>query len=212
MSSAPAKSSKKASASAVRSGTVLPSTPGPSKKMPPGGDPQAHRPRRGDRLARVPEHVHHRGHAAEELLGEAERRPEPHRVAIEDRAFGLPHLPEPWLQRQVLDQAAEQAVGGMAVGVDQPRHQDHAAGVDHLARLGADLGRGADARDPPGADRHRAVADDRALRVRRDHQRMGDDQIVGQGGSPSRLAKGSHARRRPVNRPEPEERARRMAR
>ena len=92
----------------------------------------------GDGLARVPEHVHRRRHPAERQLGEAEGRAEAHGVAVQDRAFGLPDRPEPGLERQVLDEAAEQAVAGVAVRVDEARHQEHAAGVDHLPGVAAD--------------------------------------------------------------------------
>ena len=108
---------------------------------------------------------------------------------------------------------AEQAVGGMAVGVDRAPASGSCRAASITSRASVPISAAAPMRAiRPAVDRHRAVADHRALRVRRDHQRVGDDQIVGQGGSPSRLAKGSHARRRPVNRPERKERARRMAR
>ena len=120
-----------------------------------------------DGLVGVPEHVHHGGDAAEQQLGEAERRAEPHGLAVEDRALGLPHGLQPRLQRQILDQPAEQAVAGVAMHVDEPRHQQHAARVDHLARVGADLRRRADPVDPPAADRDGAVAQPRCRRRRR---------------------------------------------
>ena len=126
-------------------------------------------------------------------LGEAERRPEPHRLADQDRAFRLPDGLQPRLQRQILDQPAEQAVPGMAMHVDQPRHQQHAARIDDLRRRRADRRRRPDPGDPPAAHRDRTVAEHRAGGIGGDDQRMGDDKIGPHGGS------GVHARPPPVN-------------
>ena len=63
---------------------------------------------------------------------------------------------QPGLERQILDQPAEQAVGGVAVGVDQPGHQQHAARRRSPRAPRADLRPGPIRGDPPARHRHRA--------------------------------------------------------
>ena len=125
----------------------------------------------------MPEHVHRRGDAAEQRLSEPERRAEPHRVAIEDGALGLPDRPEPGFERQVLDEAAEEAVAGVAVGVNEARCQQHAAGVDDPACLGLRIDGRAQPGDAAGLDRDRAVADHGAGGVAGHDQRVRDEEI-----------------------------------
>ena len=100
-----------------------------------GRDPHAYRPRGRHRLERIPEHVHNGGDAREQQFGEADNAAQSRCLRIEDRAFRLPHGLEPGFERQVLDQAAKQAVAGMAMGVDDAGHQDVPCGVEDLARI-----------------------------------------------------------------------------
>ena len=111
-SSAPANSAKNASASAGRSATRLARPrPRPSKKMPPV-ETRSPTARAAATVSRGCQNMSITVVTPpSSMLGEAERRPEPHRLAVQDRALGLPHRLQPRLQRQVLDQPAEQAVG-----------------------------------------------------------------------------------------------------
>ena len=177
-SSAPANSSKNASASASRSGTRRPSTPGPSKKMPPGGDAQPDRPRRGHGLARVPEHVHHRGDPAEQPARRSRASP---RAAPCRGSGSRPRPSRPaGATAPAADPRPARGTGcrRMAMGVDQPRHQEHAARVDRpRAPSVADRRRRPDPGDAPVRHRDRAVADHGAGGIGRDDEGVGDDEI-----------------------------------
>jgi hypothetical protein len=74
-SSQPAYSREEIAPHRRRAGSAWPSMPGPSKKMPPVETRMPTVAGGGDGLVRVPEHVHHRGHPAEQQFGEAEHAP-----------------------------------------------------------------------------------------------------------------------------------------
>ena len=143
-------------------------------------DAHADGARRLHRLERVPEHIHDGGDAAEQQFGKAQHAAQIGGARIEDRRLGLPHGLEPRLERQVLDQAAEQAIRRVAMGVDDARHQDMAGPVDDLRRPlreRRDVRRRSDCRDAALVDRHAAVGDDRTGAVGGDDEGISNDEI-----------------------------------
>ena len=71
----------------------------------------------------------------------------------------LPHRLKPGLQRQVLDEASKQAVAGVAMHVDQPRHQDASLGIQHIGAFQRNRRRRLDGDDATIADGNRAILD-----------------------------------------------------
>ena len=174
-------------------GAVRPSTPGPSKKMPPV---ETRRPT-ARAAATVSRGCQNMSITVVTPPSSSSAKPSvaPSRTVsrfrIAPSAFQT--CLQPGLERQVLDQAAEQAVGGVAVGVDQPGHQDHAARRrSPRARRCRSRPRGRCRAMRPPVDRDRAVADHRAGGVGRDDERVGDDE-VGQSVTRCEWRKGLHA-------------------
>ena len=77
------------------------------------------------------------GRAGEEHLDAGKQGAATDGVGGQDRGLrGKDVFPQPGLERQVVGQAAEERHRQVGVGVDQPRHEDAAAGVDHVRGAG----------------------------------------------------------------------------
>jgi hypothetical protein len=147
----------------------------------PGADPTAH-PRRGQRLEDALEVMaarllEGRGAEADHLRRGVQRV----RVQVVLREGGEGRVHE---AGQVPERDLSVGLGALgrrqhvAVGVDQPRRDDHVGGVDHPgARVGGDeIGELADVGDAVAGDGHPAVAEDPAPGVDGDDPPAADDQ------------------------------------
>ena len=105
-------------------------------------------------------HVHERGDAAQEHLDDAERHAQRHVVGRLARLERPYIVVEPLHQGDIVGITALQRHGGVAVGIDKPRHQQPARAVDdpHAGIAGAErVGFGAgrsDERDAVARDAH----------------------------------------------------------
>lgn len=79
--------------------------------------------------------------------------------------------------RQILDQTPEETVRRVAMGVDQPRHQDHAGRVDHPSRVAGEIRRRPDRRDPATGDGKRAIPNHGIALIGRDDDGIGNNEI-----------------------------------
>ncbi len=133
----------------------------------------------GHRLLEVV-HIHKGGRAGADHLGGGDLRPQPAEVRIDEVALDGHHIAhQPDIQAQIVGQRAEQRHRCVAVGVDQPRHQDGVAGVHALGGgvLLQDLGLRANRRNILALDGHRARRVNRIGVVHRQHKIGGDDEI-----------------------------------
>lgn len=81
------------------------------------------------------------GHAGLDHLGDTQQRPPVDIFGGEVHLHRPDALVEPDIDRHILGDAAEEAHGGVGVGVDQPGDGEHPAGLDQLAgEAGADVG------------------------------------------------------------------------
>ena len=124
----------------------------------------------------VVEPVEQRRHARVELVQRADQRAEADVLGCEARRHAAVQVLEILLKAPVAGDAADAGLPGVEVGVDQARHDDHAAAVDDLAVLGAEIGIeiGADGGDRAVLDQHVAVGDDADVRVHRHHPAVSD--------------------------------------
>ncbi len=127
-------------------------------------------------------HVGETGGAAGDHLGDGEPGAVGDEIGTEPARFGRPDVAfQPRLERQIVRQATQQRHCGMAVGIDQPWHQQVVGQVQGLAGLVAALGLGArqQREDAPVADHAGAVLVDRAAGHHGHHPGGGKRQIGG---------------------------------
>ena len=118
------------------------------------------------------------GRPGQEHLHAGEQRPAAGGRGVQDRGLGREDvLPQPALERQVVRQAAEERHGQVGVGVDQPGHEDAAAGVDDL-RGPRGGGHAAQRRDGRTPHPEPARGDDLAGRVAGEDEGVLDEGVV----------------------------------